>query len=186
MNGYHQRGANDDVEPTSTAKAVPKRSVFQIIRADHLAVLELFEQVETAAEGERTHLIERLVEELVLHTVAEEQTLYQRLRTADDMRDDVLEAEVEHSLIERLCNEIMQSSPDDELCDARLMVLRELVERHVEDEEEELLPSAESMIDDATALALGEEMMARKSALQAEADEDDGDDDGEDDSDVVR
>lgn len=155
------RESNDGEAPTG-------RSIFDIIRSDHAVVADLFEQLEAAADEEKIHLIEKVVQELLLHTIAEEEVLYQRLRASEDLRDDVLEAEVEHSLIERLANEIMSSSPDDELCDARLMVLRELVEHHVEEEEQELLPAARSVIDAAAAESLGEEMLARKAALEAE------------------
>ena len=143
-------------------------SIFDIIKSDHKVVMELFEQLEASADEEKIHLIEKVVQELLLHTIAEEEVLYKRLRASDELRDDILAAEVEHSLIERLANEIMSSSPDDELCDARLMVLRELLEHHVEEEEQELLPAAQSVIDAAEAESLGEEMLARKAALEAE------------------
>lgn len=172
---------NDDVEkpeseltaqapgtqPGRTASAT--KNIFEIIKADHQNVKELFEQIEAAVDEEKTHLIERCIQELLLHAVAEEETLYKRLRDNEDLREDILEAEVEHSLVERLANEIMSASPDDEMCDARLMVLKELVEHHVEEEEEELIPAAQSVIDAATAESLGEEMLARKAALEAES-----------------
>jgi hemerythrin superfamily protein len=167
---------NDDVEqpqadaaqPARTASASASRNIFEIIKADHQNVKELFEQIEAAVDEEKTHLIERCIQELLLHAVSEEETLYKRLRDSEDLREDILEAEVEHSLVERLANEIMSASPDDEMCDARLMVLKELVEHHVEEEEEELIPAAQSVIDAATAESLGEEMLARKAALEAE------------------
>ncbi len=168
---------NDDLEmsedqlaargqPGRTASA--NRNIFEIIKADHQNVKELFEQIEAAVGEEKTHLIERCIQELLLHSVSEEETLYKRLRNNEDLREDILEAEVEHSLLERLANEIMSASPDDEMCDARLMVLKELVEHHVEEEEEELIPAAQSVIDAATADSLGEEMLARKAALEAD------------------
>jgi hemerythrin superfamily protein len=178
----------DAAQPARSASA--SRNIFEIIKADHQNVKELFEQIEAAVDEEKTHLIERCIQELLLHAVSEEETLYKRLRDSEDLREDILEAEVEHSLLERLANEIMSASPDDEMCDARLMVLKELVEHHVEEEEEELIPAAQSVIDAATAESLGEEMLARKAALEAEGlalDDDDDDvlfdqelDDGDD------
>jgi hemerythrin superfamily protein len=159
--------ANARGEPGRSASA--SKNIFEIIKADHQNVKELFEQIEAAVDEEKTHLIERCIQELLLHAVAEEETLYKRLRDGEDLREDILEAEVEHSLMERLANEIMSASPDDEMCDARLMVLKELVEHHVEEEEEELIPAAQSVIDAATAESLGEEMLARKAALEAES-----------------
>lgn len=162
---------NDDVElndvPSEPARSAC-RNIFEVIKADHQNVKELFEQIEAAVDGEKTHLIERCIQELMLHTVSEEETLYKHLRASEDLREDILEAEVEHALLEQLANEIMSASPDDEMCDARLMVLKELVEHHVEEEEEELIPAAHSVIDAATAESLGEEMLARKAALEAE------------------
>lgn len=169
------QSVNDDVEQAqgqegqAAASMSASRNIFEIIKADHQNVKELFEQIEAAVDDEKTHLIERCIQELLLHAVAEEETLYKRLRDSEDLREDILEAEVEHSLVERLANEIMSASPDDEMCDARLMVLKELVEHHVEEEEEELIPAAQSVIDAATAESLGEEMLARKAALEAES-----------------
>lgn len=172
------QSVNDDVEQAqeiasqagqAAASLSASRNIFEIIKADHQNVKELFEQIEAAVDDEKTHLIERCIQELLLHAVAEEETLYKRLRDSEDLREDILEAEVEHSLVERLANEIMSASPDDEMCDARLMVLKELVEHHVEEEEEELIPAAQSVIDAATAESLGEEMLARKAALEAES-----------------
>lgn len=148
-------------------------SIFDVIQSDHDHVTRLFEQVENAVDEAKVRLIERCVQELLLHTIAEEETLYRKLRDSDDLRDDILESEVEHALIERLAHEIMSASPDDERCDARMRVLRGLVEHHIDKEEVELLPIAYALIDASTAEALGAEMLARKASLVDEGEAND-------------
>ena len=158
------KGINDDSENSALAG----QSVFDIIKADHKNVMALFGQIEASVDQERVYLIEKCVQELLLHAIAEEETLYRKLRVIDHFHQDILTAEVEQSLIERLANEIMSSSPDDELCDARLIVLREFVEHHFFEEEQQLLPAAQGLIDTSTAISMGQEMLTRKAALEAD------------------
>jgi len=58
-------------------------------------------------------------------------------------------------------------SAEDEAFDAKVTVLMENVRHHVEEEEEELLPQSEKILDSDELIRLGEEMAARKEQLGA-------------------
>jgi hemerythrin superfamily protein len=141
-------------------------NIFDLVKADHQSIDHLFLEIESASDRERPALIDACMQEILVHLEAEEATLYARLRSADTVRQDVFESEEEHALIAQLAREVSFLMPGDERCDAKLAVLRELVERHVEQEEEEMIPIAEGIIDPEMAEALGEEMRQLKDALR--------------------
>ena len=58
-------------------------------------------------------------------------------------------------------------SSEDEAFDAKVTVLMENVRHHVEEEESELLPQSEKILDGDELTRLGEEMAARKRQLGA-------------------
>ena len=111
--------------------------------ADHLAVHALFdayrELVRTAAPAlQRRALAEEICMELTIHARLEEEIFYPAVR--DTLRDDELldEAEEDHGSQREFVAQILSSSADDELYDAKVAVLAEYVARHVRKEREEV------------------------------------------------
>jgi len=86
------------------------------------------------------------------------------------IEEDMLkEAYVEHDGAKLLINDIMAGGPDDEFYDAKVKVLSEEIEHHVEEEEkrmEGLFAQARKAGLDMD--ALGEQLAARKAELTAE------------------
>jgi Hemerythrin HHE cation binding domain len=105
---------------------------------------------------------------LSVHAQIEEEIFYPALREALDESDLLDEAEVEHASVKSLIKQIMSSTPDTPLYDAKVMVLSEYVEHHVKEEEGEIFKKARKAkvnVDD-----LGMKLSARKSELmEAEA-----------------
>jgi hemerythrin superfamily protein len=140
-----------------------------LLKADHRKVEELFEQFEKAkGDGRKQKLAGQICLELTVHTRIEEEIFYPacRGRIEDDLVD---EAEVEHDSAKVLIAEIEGGGPDDDFYDAKVKVLSELIEHHVEEEEKRV----EGMFSQARAAgldmdALGEAMAARKAELMAE------------------
>jgi hypothetical protein len=113
-----------------------------LLDADHLAVHALFqgyrELVRTRATAlQKRALAEEICLELTIHARLEEELFYPALREA--LQDDELldEAEDQHGSQREFVAQILASSPQDELYDARVAVLEEYVERHVRKEREE-------------------------------------------------
>jgi hemerythrin superfamily protein len=103
-----------------------------------------------------------------VHAQIEEEIFYPALREALDESDLMDEAEVEHASVKSLIKQIMSSTPDKPLYDAKVMVLSEYVEHHVKEEEGEIFKKARKAkvnVDN-----LGMKLSARKSELmEAEA-----------------
>jgi hypothetical protein len=76
------------------------------------------------------------------------------------------EAEVEHASAKDLIAQIGEMDPEDDMFDARLKVLGEYVNHHIQEEEKEMFPKARNAKVDLK--TLGDEVQARKEVLFAE------------------
>lgn len=146
-----------------------------LLRSDHDEVKNLFDQFENAEGTERKRTIaEKICDELKIHALIEEEIFYPALRGEID--DDLLdEAVVEHDGAKVLINDIMSGGPDEEFYDAKVKVLSEQIEHHVEEEE---MPKegmfAQARDTDVDLKALLEPMMARKQELKQLAQSEEG------------
>jgi hemerythrin superfamily protein len=113
-----------------------------LLKEDHKEVKRLFRAVEKAGgPAERGKLVGRILEELTVHTYIENECLYPAVRQLlPDLDDDVLESYEEHHVADVLCMELATMSPDDEHYEAKTTVLIEIVEHHIEEEEQAWFP----------------------------------------------
>ena len=140
-----------------------------MLTGEHREVEELFEQFEKLGEkanAKKKQIADQVCTALILHAQIEEEIFYPAARDAVKDADDLLdEAEVEHASAKDLIMQIQEMDPEDELYDAKVKVLSELVEHHVKEEEKEMFPKVKKSELDLVALA--EEMVARKDELIA-------------------
>ena len=156
--GKGARGANGD----ATA----------LLKQDHDDVRNLFaeydELASDEAEGEeRQALAEQICAMLTAHATVEEEIFYPAAREAGVETDLLDEAEVEHASAKDLIAQIRSMSPDDDLFDAKVKVLGEYVNHHVEEEEGEMFPRCRKAKMDLA--GLGATIAERKSELLAES-----------------
>ncbi len=140
-----------------------------LLKADHRKVEELFASFESARGADRKQkLVQQICTELTVHTIIEEEIFYPACKGA--VEEDLLsEAYVEHDGAKVLIAELLASAPDEEFYDAKVKVLSEQIEHHVEEEEKRV----EGMFSQARKAgldmdALGDRMRARKEALTAQ------------------
>ncbi|MDZ4306675.1 hemerythrin domain-containing protein [Allopontixanthobacter sp.] len=138
-----------------------------ILAQDHRKVEELFSKYEKASGRDRkAEIANRICDELKIHTIIEEEIFYPALE--GKIEEDLLnEAYVEHDGAKMLVNEIAQGSPDEAFYDAKVTVLKEQIEHHVEEEEKQ----RNNMFQQARAAdvdleEIGERMLARKEELK--------------------
>ena len=141
-----------------------------LLKADHREVEELFAKFEKASgDGRKQKLAEQICTELKIHTMIEEEIFYPALDGKID--DDLLkEAYVEHDGAKVLINDIMAGGADEEYYDAKVKVLSEEIEHHVEEEEkpkEGMFAQARDA--DVDLVELRDRMAARKEELMAQA-----------------
>ena len=139
-----------------------------LLKADHRKVEELFAAFEKASgEGRKQTLAEQICMELTVHAKIEEEIFYPACE--GKVEEDLLkEAYVEHDGAKLLIAQIEAGGPDDEFYDAKVKVLQEQIEHHVQEEEQRV----EGMFSQARKAgvdmdALGRELAARKEELIA-------------------
>src|SRR5436190_17421184 len=146
----------------------PKLDAVALLKADHRKVEDLFAQFEAAKGGGRKKaLAEQICMELTVHAKIEEDVFYPACE--GKVEEDLLkEAYVEHDGAKVLIAEIEAGGPDDDFYDAKVKVLSEQIEHHVEEEEKRM----EGMFSQARKAgldmdALGDQLRARKEELIA-------------------
>jgi hemerythrin superfamily protein len=141
----------------------------EMLIADHKEVKALFEQFDGLSDRSKANkkkIAEQICQELTVHTEIEEQIFYPAVRGLikdDDLMDEAL---VEHASAKELIAQIREMDPGDDLYDARVKVLSEQIDHHVEEEEEEMFPKVRKTKVDL--VALGEEMTTLKQKLEAD------------------
>jgi hypothetical protein len=141
-----------------------------LLKADHRTVEELFSTFENArGEQRKQALAEQICTELKIHTMIEEEIFYPAFR--GKIEDDTLdEAYVEHDGAKVLINDIMAGGAGEEFYDAKVKVLQEQIEHHVEEEEKRSEGMfAQCRDTDVDLVALRDQMAARKEELMAQA-----------------
>jgi hypothetical protein len=139
---------------------------FQLLKADHRKVEELFKRLEAASGQARLRVFEQIKTELELHTHIEEKIFYPALEKPEETHELTLEAYEEHDVVKKLLQELSRAKSADEEWQAQAKVLKENVEHHVQEEEGELFEKAESVLSDEDIEALGERMDAEKARQQ--------------------
>jgi hemerythrin-like domain-containing protein len=142
----------------------------ELLKNDHDEVKELFKQYEKAGDNalsKKLALFEQIRDALTVHMDIEETIFYPAVKAVRDekVKDEVREADEEHHVVKILLAELGKMNLSDEQFDAKLTVLKENIEHHVEEEEGELLPDAKKRLSSELLEQLGDEMEERKEAL---------------------
>jgi hypothetical protein len=142
----------------------PKLDAIALLKADHRKVEDLFAKFESAkGDGRKQALAEEICMELTVHAKIEEDIFYPACEGAVD-EDLLKEAYVEHDGAKVLIAEIEAGGPDDRFYDAKVKVLSEEIEHHVEEEEKRV----EGMFAQARNAGLDMEALGAKMAAEKE------------------
>jgi len=129
-----------------------------LLMSQHKEVKSIFEELEeTEDHDDKLALFEELADALAAHAAIEEKIFYP-MAYSSDTQDLLNEAVEEHLAAKRLLADLLKMSPDDEKFDAKVKVLKEQIEHHVEEEETELFPKVRADLDASTLEMLGAQM----------------------------
>jgi hypothetical protein len=149
--------------------ATEQKDAIALLKDDHRKVEDLFAQFEKASgDGRKEKIARQICLELSVHSKIEEEIFYPACE--GKVEEDLLkEAYVEHDGAKVLIAEILKGGAGDDFYDAKVTVLQEQIEHHVEEEEKRM----EGMFAQARKAgldmdSLGRELAARKQALTAE------------------
>jgi hypothetical protein len=114
-------------------------------------------------------LFGKLKQELDIHTRIEETIFYPAIKEAEETHEITLEAIEEHNVVKRLLSELEAMPVDDERWTAKLTVLKENVEHHVEEEEKEMIKDARKDLSTEQEEELGTRMETAKQEQKSAA-----------------
>ncbi|MBX3019889.1 MAG: hemerythrin domain-containing protein [Bdellovibrionaceae bacterium] len=151
--------------------SMDSQDIVELILEDHKALKDCIKIMKDSDKDMalRAQAFEEFCILLPLHAKPEERTLYRAMKSGD-MREEGLEGDVEHHISDQLLEEA-KNTDDGDLWSARVKVLAEVVEHHIEEEEDEMLPQyrGQSKVDERR--QLGEEFLRLKTAMLTSADE---------------
>ena len=88
------------------------------------------------------------------------------MKEEDNLRMEGLESEIEHALADQFMKEIAQIKNDDDSWLAKVKVLSELVDRHIKEEEKDVLAQVRKEFDVDTRIEIGREYSQLLSQFQ--------------------
>jgi len=156
----------------TSRKAVSKSSdAIALLKEDHKLVQKLFKDFEKLkdrdeSDDEKAELVRTICNELKVHAQIEEEIFYPAVRAAIDDDDLMDEAKVEHEGAKQTIADLEGMEPTDELYDAKVTVLGEYINHHVDEEQKSMFPKARRAKLDMD--ALGTELADRKQEIKTE------------------
>ncbi|MDB4993036.1 MAG: hypothetical protein JWM74_468 [Myxococcaceae bacterium] len=132
-----------------------------LLEKQHRKVEAIFAKLDgDDKQAGKRELVEELADNLAAHQAIEEKIFYPAVKKAldEDGRMQVLESFEEHALAKVGLMRLLATAVDEEPFQARVTALKELIEHHVGEEEEDLFPDVEDAIDADELVAMGTKM----------------------------
>jgi hemerythrin superfamily protein len=137
-----------------------------LLKDDHKRMRKLFRDFESAGDtayATKDRIAKKILEELTVHTYIENECMYPQTRELmPNLEDDILESYEEHHVADVLCMELSTMKAKDEHFIAKMTVLIENVEHHMEEEEDEWFPKVRAGLGRKRLQDMGAEMLDMK------------------------
>lgn len=143
-------------------------NAIDLLEQQHEETEGLFDRFHEASGDQRREIIQQVIQDLRLHTTLEEEIFYPAVSEGLGMKDEIREDLEEHHLVELALDELETMEPDDERVEPKMEVLSEVVQHHVDEEEDELFPEVRSRMDEDRLTEIGQRMHERAEELEAE------------------
>ncbi len=142
----------------------------KMLKKQHREVEAMFKELEKAkSAGPRRKLFEKVADALAVHATIEERHFYPAVKKKQT-EDMLLEAVEEHLEVKRVIADLLDLDASDPVFMAKVSVLKEDVQHHVEEEEGELFPKVQKLLDDDELEAIATAMQETADDLQREGD----------------
>ncbi|MBE7927577.1 MULTISPECIES: hemerythrin domain-containing protein [Pseudomonadaceae] len=149
-------------------------NAIDLLIQDHERVKEILTRLADSTERAvktRTELLSKLEMEVMIHTELEEQILYPAYKEAGGKEEAKMyhEAKEEHRAVDALVlPDLKATDPGSLEFSGRVKVCKELLEHHIEEEEEEMFPNARELFDEARLEEMGAQMIELRNRLKKE------------------
>jgi hemerythrin superfamily protein len=132
-----------------------------LLKRQHREVERMFSTALKAKDAKtRRSTMQEIIKALEHHTEIEETIFYPAVREIGTKKaeDMIGEAYEEHHVVKLVLAELPEVDPSADNFEAKMTVLKELIEHHVEEEEDEMFPMAEKRLGDDRNGELGAQM----------------------------
>ena len=127
------------------AQVVSGRTVYEVLKQQHRSVQRLLDNI--ISKNDLTDEdYSSLKDQLSTHMSNEEKYFYPLLEQNDSTRELALQAYDAHNAAKRTLSEIKPSDSDKESVMAKVKLLKEQLDRHIQDEEGKIFPAAKKVI----------------------------------------
>lgn len=138
--------------------------IFEDLIQDHNRQRDLLDRIaQTSGDSEeRRTLFEELRKELQAHAAAEEESLYATMLANPELRDEARHSVSEHKEVDDMLGELVEMQMSSNGWLTKFKSMRDRYLHHIDEEEEEMFPTASKDLDDATKAKLAKIFEARK------------------------
>lgn len=140
-----------------------------LLREDHKEVKRMFRRFEKLKSVDDFEELGQVCREfciaLQIHTALEELIFYPGVRPLLDDDDMMLEAKEEHHVVDVLMEELRTLEVMDEHYAAKATVLIEMVEHHIDEEEDEMFPKVRKVLGRNALMEMGEQMVSTREEI---------------------
>ncbi len=150
-----------------------KENIITIIKHDHKPLKEGIQILtsENSKPAQKKAALKKFLLNLKLHAKSEEASLYEEIVEKKELHDMTLEAFEEHSVADLLSDELEASGYEEDFSDelmAKAKVLAEIVEHHIEEEENEMFSTLKKESSEEELVEMGQEYKKHYQALTRE------------------
>ncbi len=141
------------------------KDMISILVHDHREVEQMFVELETGQRDpkQRRDLVDKVITELVRHSVAEEEYLYPFTREVLPNGDQIADREIrEHAEAEETMKSLEEVDATDSTFDQLLTRLMSDIRAHIEEEEDQLFPQLRAACDESRLIELGNKISQAK------------------------
>lgn len=143
-----------------------------MLKSDHATVKRLLRELNETTDRavkERERLVSELEREIKTHAQVEEEVFYPAFKAATEKTDDVdmfYEAAEEHHIVDMILPALKSANPKSHEFEAKAKVLKDLIEHHIKEEENQMFAAARRVFDEDQLRELGDLMATRKESIQ--------------------
>lgn len=148
------------------------QDAISLLKQQHKSAREILDSLANTTDRGikiRHELLAKLRSELTQHMLIEEEIFYPAFKAAVERKKDkrlYYEAQEEHKTAKAVLKDLVRSDPASVAFGAKVKVLKELVEHHIEEEEQEMFPRAREALAKQELVELAERMEVRRQAIE--------------------
>jgi hemerythrin-like domain-containing protein len=145
-------------------------NIYSQLKGEHKELKHFLQQIEgtgSRAIRKRESLFQDFKLALLVHSKVEEAVFYSQLKSYPPLETNELEAENEHRVAGLLLEELNTMPKNNPEWMAKFMMLKEMLEHHIQEEEQEIFKKAKRALSDELAEDLGNTMRDRSQVVKA-------------------